>query len=151
MPPEIIVNIIGVETRWGRVMGKTRVIDALATLTFNYTRRTDYFVGELETFLLMSYTEGNDPLELRGLFAGAMGYGQFMPSSYKRYVVALNGYGHINLWEPVDAIISIANHFKAHGWVKGGAVAVQAYIQASRLEHGFKTRYPIDPAWQRLV
>lgn len=144
VPPEIIVGIIGVETRWGQVMGKTLVIDALATLAFDYPRRADYFVDELETFLLMSHTEGNDPLELRGSFAGAMGYGQFMPSSYKRYAVDFDGDGHINLWEPVDAIGSIANYFKAHGWVKGGAVAVQAYGQAPGLKHGFKTRYPID-------
>ena len=109
VPPEIIVGIIGVETRWGRVMGKTRIIDALATLAFDYPRRADYFAGELETFLLMSRTEGDDPLELRGSFAGAMGYGQFMPSSFKSYAVDFNGDGHINLWDPVDAIGSVAS------------------------------------------
>lgn len=67
VPPEIIVGIIGVETRWGRVMGKTRIIDALATLSFAYPRRAEYFSGELETFLLMARAEGNDPLSLRGL------------------------------------------------------------------------------------
>lgn len=112
------MGIIGVETRWGRVMGKTRIIDALATLAFDYPRRADYFAGELETFLLMSRTEGDDPLELRGSFAGAMGYGQFMPSSFKSYAVDFNGDGHINLWDPVDAIGSVANYFKAHGWVQ---------------------------------
>ena len=87
VPPEIIVGIIGVETRWGRVMGKTRILDALATLSFNYPRRTEYFSGELETFLLMARDEQDDPLNLKGSFAGAMGYGQFMPSSYKQYAV----------------------------------------------------------------
>ncbi|CAI2044671.1 lytic murein transglycosylase B [Serratia ficaria] len=143
VPPEIVVGIIGVETRWGRVMGKTRIIDALATLAFDYPRRADYFAGELETFLLMSRAEGDDPLELRGSFAGAMGYGQFMPSSFKSYAVDFNGDGHINLWDPVDAIGSVANYFKAHGWVKGEPVAVQANGQAPGLEHGFKTRYSI--------
>lgn len=66
VPPEIIVGIIGVETRWGRVMGKTRIIDALATLAFDYPRRGDYFAAELETFLLMARDEGDDPLTLRG-------------------------------------------------------------------------------------
>lgn len=137
------MGIIGVETRWGRVMGKTRIIDALATLAFDYPRRADYFAGELETFLLMSRTEGDDPLELRGSFAGAMGYGQFMPSSFKSYAVDFNGDGHINLWDPVDAIGSVANYFKAHGWSKGEPVAIQANGRAPGLENGFKTRYSV--------
>ncbi|NDL61768.1 lytic murein transglycosylase B [Enterobacteriales bacterium SAP-6] len=143
VPPEIIVGIIGVETRWGRVMGKTRIIDALATLAFAYPRRADYFAGELETFLLMSRSEGDDPLALRGSYAGAMGYGQFMPSSFKNYAVDFDGDGHINLWDPVDAIGSVANYFKAHGWVEGGAVAVPASGQAPFLDQGFDTRYPV--------
>lgn len=130
VPPEIIVGIIGVETRWGRVMGKTRILDALATLSFNYPRRAEYFSGELETFLLMARDEQDDPLNLKGSFAGAMGYGQFMPSSYKQYAVDFSGDGHINLWDPVDAIGSVANYFKAHGWVKGDQVAVMANGQA---------------------
>lgn len=91
VPPEIIVGIIGVETRWGRIMGKTRILDALATLSFNYPRRAEYFSSELETFLLMARDEQDDPLDLKGSFAGAMGYGQFMPSSYKQYAVDFNG------------------------------------------------------------
>ncbi len=144
VPPEIIVGIIGVETRWGRVMGKTRILDALATLSFNYPRRTEYFSGELETFLLMARDEQDDPLNLKGSFAGAMGYGQFMPSSYKQYAVDFSGDGHINLWDPVDAIGSVANYFKAHGWVKGDQVAVMANGQAPGLPNGFKTKYSIS-------
>lgn len=144
VPPEIIVGIIGVETRWGRVMGKTRILDALATLSFNYPRRAEYFSGELETFLLMERDEQDDPLNLKGSFAGAMGYGQFMPSSYKQYAVDFSGDGHINLWDPVDAIGSVANYFKAHGWVKGDQVAVMANGQAPGLPNGFKTRYSIS-------
>lgn len=144
VPPEIIVGIIGVETRWGRVMGKTRIIDALATLAFAYPRRAEYFSGELETFLLMARTEGDDPLSLRGSYAGAMGYGQFMPSSFKSYAVDFDGDGHINLWDPVDAIGSVANYFKAHGWASGGAVAVPAAGQAPSLTQGFDTRYPLS-------
>lgn len=144
VPPEIIVGIIGVETRWGRVMGKTRILDALATLSFNYPRRAEYFSGELETFLLMARDEQDDQLNLKGSFAGAMGYGQFMPSSYKQYAVDFSGDGHINLWDPVDAIGSVANYFKAHGWVKGDQVAVMANGQAPGLPNGFKTKYSIS-------
>lgn len=144
VPPEIIVGIIGVETRWGRVMGKTRILDALATLSFNYPRRAEYFSGELETFLLMARDEQDDPLNLKGSFAGAMGYGQFMPSSYKQYAVDFSGDGHINLWDPVDAIGSVANYFKALGWVKGDQVAVMANGQAPGLPNGFKTKYSIS-------
>lgn len=144
VPPEIIVGIIGVETRWGRVMGKTRILDALVTLSFNYPRRAEYFSGELETFLLMARDEQDDPLNLKGSFAGAMGYGQFMPSSYKQYAVDFSGDGHINLWDPVDAIGSVANYFKAHGWVKGDQVAVMANGQAPGLPNGFKTKYSIS-------
>lgn len=144
VPPEIIVGIIGVETRWGRVMGKTRILDALATLSFNYPRRAEYFSGELETFLLMARDEQDDPLNLKGSFAGAMGYGQFMPSSYKQYAVDFSGDGHINLWDPVDAIGSVANYFKAHGWVKGDQLAVMANGQAPGLPNGFKTKYSIS-------
>ncbi|KAA2007897.1 murein transglycosylase B [Escherichia coli] len=117
VPPEIIVGIIGVETRWGRVMGKTRILDALATLSFNYPRRAEYFSGELETFLLMARDEQDDPLNLKGSFAGAMGYGQFMPSSYKQYAVDFSGDGHINLWQLATAGLTpqqpLGNHQQA--------------------------------------
>ncbi|MDR3430396.1 MAG: lytic murein transglycosylase B [Rouxiella aceris] len=144
VPPEIIVGIIGVETRWGRVMGKTRIIDALATLAFDYPRRGEYFAGELETFLLMSRSEGDDPLSLRGSFAGAMGYGQFMPSAFKQFAVDFDGDGHVNLWDPIDAIGSVANYFKANGWVAGQPVAVVASGQAPGLENGYDTHYSVS-------
>ncbi|GLR10812.1 murein transglycosylase B [Mixta theicola] len=144
VPPEIMVGIIGVETRWGRVMGKTRIIDALATLSFAYPRRAEFFTSELETFLLMARKEQQDPLDLRGSYAGAMGYGQFMPSSEKQYAVDFNDDGHINLWDPVDAIGSVANYFKQHGWQPDETVAVPASGQAPGLENGFKTRYSIS-------
>ncbi|MCC3704568.1 lytic murein transglycosylase B [Rouxiella badensis] len=144
VPPEIIVGIIGVETRWGRVMGKTRIIDALATLAFDYPRRGAYFASELETFLLMSRAEGDDPLALRGSFAGAMGYGQFMPSAFKQFAVDFDGDGHVNLWDPIDAIGSVANYFKSNGWVPGEPVAVQASGQAAGLENGYQTKYSVS-------
>ncbi len=100
----------------------------------------------------MARSESDDPLDLKGSFAGAMGYGQFMPSSYKQYAVDFNGDGHINLWDPVDAIGSVANYFKQHGWVSGDLVAVQALGQApgwrmvSRLNTAFRSWRPqADP------
>ncbi|MFQ2012570.1 lytic murein transglycosylase B [Aeromonas veronii] len=143
VPPEIIVGIIGVETRWGRVMGKTRILDALATLAFDYPRRAEFFTSELEAFLVMTRDEGMDPTEPKGSYAGAMGYGQFMPSSFQRYAVDFDGNGHTNLWDPVDAIGSVANYFKAHGWEKGQPVAVRGQGQLPDYEHGFQTRYPV--------
>ncbi len=145
VPPEIIVGIIGVETRWGRIMGKTRIIDALATLSFAYPRRADYFSGELEAFLLMTREEGIDPFQPTGSFAGAMGYGQFMPSSIRQYGVDFNGDHHRTLWHPVDAIGSVANYFKGHGWRTGEPVAVRANAgpAAGSLKAGFDTSYSL--------
>ncbi|MGM3186947.1 lytic murein transglycosylase B [Musicola paradisiaca] len=144
VPPEIIVGIIGVETRWGRVMGKTRILDALATLAFAYPRRAEYFQSELEYFLLMAREDGFDPLSLRGSFAGAMGYGQFMPSAFKKYAVDFNGDGIPNLWDPVDAIGSVANYFKSNGWQPNEQIAVPASGQTFSLDTGFKTRYSLS-------
>lgn len=141
VPAQIIVGIIGVETRWGRITGKTRVLDALATLAFNYPRRASYFSKELETYLLMSRKEGTDPLGATGSFAGAMGYGQFMPTSYQQYAVDFNGDGHINLWDPVDAIGSVAHYFQQHGWIANEQVAIPATGKTVTLEDGFNTRY----------
>ncbi|MGE5152381.1 MAG: lytic murein transglycosylase B [Bdellovibrio bacteriovorus] len=145
VPPEIIVGIIGVETRWGRVMGKTRIIDALATLAFAYPRRSEYFTSELENFLIMARDEGFDPFKPTGSFAGAMGYGQFMPSSFHRYAVDFTGDGHRDLWNPVDAIGSVANYFKGHGWRTGEPVAVRASAggAAINMKTGFDTRYSL--------
>jgi membrane-bound lytic murein transglycosylase B len=147
VPPEIIVGIIGVETRWGRIMGKTRVIDALATLAFAYPRRAEYFTGELESFLVMARDEGVDPFKPTGSFAGAMGYGQFMPSSFRNYAVDFSGDGHRDLWNPVDAIGSVANYFKGHGWRSGEPVAVRASgsgASVGALKTGFDARYPVS-------
>jgi membrane-bound lytic murein transglycosylase B len=144
VPPEIIVGIIGVETRWGRIMGKTRIIDALATLSFAYPRRSSYFSSELADFLLMTREEGIDPFQPTGSFAGAMGYGQFMPSSIRKFAVDFNGDHHRTLWNPVDAIGSVANYFKSQGWRTGQPVAVRASgggPQAALLKAGFDTRY----------
>ena len=144
VPPEIIVGIIGVETGWGRVMGKTKIIDALSTLAFYYPRRAQYFTDELEHFLVMCRDESVDPFDLSGSFAGAMGYGQFMPSAFRNHAVDFNNDGHIDLWDPVDAIGSVANYFKAHGWQRGKKVAVIADGQALSLDTGFSTKYTVE-------
>ncbi|MFQ1008531.1 murein transglycosylase B [Gilliamella apicola] len=144
VPPEIIVGIIGVETGWGRVMGKTKIIDALSTLAFYYPRRAQYFTDELEHFLIMCRDESVDPFDLSGSFAGAMGYGQFMPSAFRNHAVDFNNDGHIDLWDPVDAIGSVANYFKAHGWQRGKKVAVIADGQALSLDTGFSTKYTVE-------
>lgn len=141
VPASIIVGILGVETRWGQVTGKTRVIDALATLAFSYPRRASYFTKELESFLLMSSQEGIDPLMSTGSFAGAMGYGQFMPGSYRQYAVDFDGDGHTDLWNPVDAIGSVAHYFQQHGWIIGDRIAVPAHGQVHSLPVGINTRY----------
>ncbi|MCU0835987.1 MAG: lytic murein transglycosylase B [Chromatiaceae bacterium] len=148
VPPEYIVAIIGVETRWGSYMGKHRVIDALATIAFDYPRRAEYFTGELESFLIMTRNEGLDPFRPVGSYAGAMGLGQFMPSSFLRYAVDFDGDGRRDLWNPVDAIGSVANYFAGHGWRTGEAVTVRAQASGSgaqAMKTGFDTRYsPAD-------
>ena len=117
VPAEIIVAIIGVETSYGGNTGSYRVIDALSTLAFDYPKRSDFFTKELKHFLILTREQGLDPLKLKGSYAGAMGYGQFMPSSYRAYAIDFDGDELIDIWNnPVDAIGSVANYFKRHGW-----------------------------------
>jgi membrane-bound lytic murein transglycosylase B len=125
--PDVIVAIIGVETRYGRNTGSYRVADALATLAFDYPPRAAFFRKELAQFLLLAREEGVDPLSLTGSYAGAMGYGQFIPSSFRAYSVDFDGDGKRDIWSnPVDAIGSVANYFKRHGWRADGPVVVRA-------------------------
>ncbi len=114
--PEYIVAIIGVETFFGRNVGKTLVVDALTTLAFETPRRGKYFASELENFLLMSREEQLDPRDIKGSWAGAMGLGQFMPSSFRKLAIDFNQDGSRNLWHSTDAIGSVANYFSHHGW-----------------------------------
>jgi membrane-bound lytic murein transglycosylase B len=125
--PAVIVAIIGVETFYGRNKGSFRVIDALATLAFDYPKRSPFFTKELEQFLLLSREQKRDPLALTGSYAGAMGFGQFMPSSYRNYAVDYNGDTEVDIWNnPVDAIGSVANYFARHGWQPGQLPVVRA-------------------------
>ncbi|MCB1842934.1 MAG: lytic murein transglycosylase B [Halioglobus sp.] len=127
VPAEMIVAIIGVETYYGRISGKFRVLDALSTLAFDYPRRSPFFTSELKNYLLLTRDQGFDPTSLMGSYAGAMGYGQFMPSSYREYAIDFDDDGVIDIWNnPVDAIGSVANYFREHGWREGGAVVYAA-------------------------
>ncbi|MCW8195301.1 lytic murein transglycosylase B [Proteobacteria bacterium 005FR1] len=127
--PEVIVSIIGVETRYGENTGSYRVIDALATLGFDYPPRSSFFRKELEHFLVLAREQKRDPLSLKGSYAGAMGYGQFMPSSYRAYAVDFDGDGFTDIWSnPADAIGSVANYLARHGWQKDQPVVSRARI-----------------------
>lgn len=125
VPPEYIVAVIGVETRYGRIVGSFRVLDALATLAFDYPTdtgrsRADFFRRELTEYLLLAREENKDPLSLKGSYAGAMGYGQFIPSSFRAYAVDFDGDGLRDIWtNETDAIGSVANYFSVHGWQPG--------------------------------
>lgn len=129
VPPEIVVAIIGVETRYGRNAGSYRVLDALSTLAFDYPPRGDFFKGELTEFLLLAREEGVDPRSLIGSYAGAMGYGQFIPSSFRTYAVDFDGDGKRDIWSnPQDAIGSVANYFRRHGWIADGHIVEPAAV-----------------------
>lgn len=129
VPPEIIVAIIGVETLYGRYKGKIRVLDSLATLGFHYPRRSKFFRSELEQFLLLTREEEFDPVALRGSYAGAMGVPQFISSSYRRYAVDFDDDGIRDLLNnSADAIGSVANYLKLHGWKRGEDVVLSARV-----------------------
>lgn len=133
VPPEIIVAIIGVETRYGKNTGSFRVLDALATLAFDYPARGTFFRKELEQYLLLTREEGLDPLGLKGSYAGAMGKPQFIPSSYRHYAVDFDGDGRRDLWNNnADVIGSVANYFKTHGWKPQQPVIAPARIKGDQ-------------------
>jgi peptidoglycan lytic transglycosylase B len=140
VPAALIVAIIGVETNYGRITGRYRVLDALATLAFAYPPRQDFFRGELKQLFLLHGAAFPYPLdELTGSYAGAMGLGQFMPSSIARFARDYDGDGKVDLWNSTaDICASIANYFVVHGWQKDGTVAVPA-----RIDPGART---IDPS-----
>ena len=125
--PEMLVGIIGVETFFGQTMGRYRVIDSLATLAFAYPPRAKFFASELESFLLMTREEGLDVFQPLGSYAGAMGGGQFIPSSFRAYAVDANADGRRDIWTDWEDVMgSVANYFKKHGWQAGQPVVDQA-------------------------
>jgi membrane-bound lytic murein transglycosylase B len=127
IPPRLLVAILGVETNYGRTMGGYRVLDALATLSFGYPPRQDFFRRELTQFVLLAHDGQVDAASALGSYAGAMGAPQFMPSSYVAYAVDANGDGRRDLWQDWEDILgSIANYFAEHGWRPGQPVVARA-------------------------
>ena len=117
VPPVIITAIIGVETMYGSISGNYRVLDALSTLSFDYPPRSKFFKRELKEFILLAREEKQMITDLKGSYAGAMGLGQFIPSSYRAYAVDFDGDGFRDIWNnPTDAIGSVANYLNKHGW-----------------------------------
>ncbi len=130
VPVEIMVAIIGVETRYGKHAGRYKVINSLSTLAFEYPKRSRFFRGELKHFLLLCREQGLDPMQVNGSYAGAMGIPQFISSSYRSYAVDFDNDKKIDIWEnPVDAIGSVGNYFKVHGWKAGEMIATRASVE----------------------
>ena len=142
VPAEIIVGIIGVETVYGEQTGNFRVIDALATLTFDFPdahprakERREFFQGELEQYLSLTSRTSTDPMSLRGSFAGAMGVPQFMPSSWVKYAIDFDGDGKVDLFNSTaDVIGSVANYFKAFNWQPGMPTHYPVTFDKSKLD-----------------
>ena len=142
VPAAIIVGIVGVETIYGRNVGNFRVMDALATLSFDFpdahpraSERRVFFRNELEQLLSLAKRSGIEPLSLRGSYAGAMGLPQFMPSSWARYAIDFDGDGRVDLFRsPADVIGSVANYFKAFGWQPGMATHYPVQFDSTRLD-----------------
>jgi membrane-bound lytic murein transglycosylase B len=154
VPAEVIVAIIGVETFYGRNTGRYRVIDALATLAFDYPRRAEFFRRELMQFLLLAREQRISPLAPEGSYAGAMGLPQFMPSSYRRYAVDFNRDGKVNIWnDGPDVIGSVAHFLLEHGWAAGEpalvSVGVAGQSAPAELDRGLSSRRALR-SWMEL-
>lgn len=155
VPAEIIVAIIGVETRYGQYRGSYPVLDSLTTLAFEYPKRASFFKKELEQYLLLTKEEKFDPAALKGSYAGAMGHPQFISSSYRHYAIDFSGDGKRDLLEnPVDAIGSVANYFKRHGWqtnqpIVAKATATEKVIDKYGTDRAQKPARDVK-SWQKL-
>jgi membrane-bound lytic murein transglycosylase B len=134
VPPEIVVAIVGVETFYGRNLGRHRALDALATLAFDYPRRAPFFRGELKEFFLLAREQRIAPAAVTGSFAGALGVPQFMPGSYRAYAVDFDGDGRIDLWRSAaDVVGSVASFLARHDWRPGQPVLLPAAIAEDSL------------------
>ena len=148
--PEIIVAIIGIESRYGSNRGKLRVLDSLTTLALEYPRRSRFFSSELQHFLVLAGEAALDPMVARGSYAGAMGIPQFMPSSYRQYAVDFDDDGRRDLISSTDdAIGSVANYLKIHGWKTGEPVVdrlpgAQPVAVTERVTRGLKADVPVS-------
>lgn len=153
---QVIVAIIGVETRYGGNTGSHRVLDALATLAFDYPPRSKFFRSELEQYLVLANEENIDLLSTKGSYAGAMGYGQFIPSSYRNYALDFDQDGKRDLWNsPMDIIGSVANYMHKHGWDLGAPVIIPARVSGDSyktiLDKGLKPHTAIKQLQQAGV
>jgi len=136
VPASIIASIIGIETRYGKIKGNTRVLDSLSTLSFDYPRRAKFFKVQLEEFLLLAEEENWNPSNIKGSIAGAMGFGQFMPDSYRNYAVDFDFDGKRDILNnPVDAIGSVANFLNKKGkWEPNTKIVLKATHSGERLK-----------------
>ncbi len=145
VPKEIITAIIGVETFYGQRQGSYRVLDSLSTLAFDYPKRS-LFWRELKQFFVMAQEQKVAPGDVKGSYAGAMGYGQFIPSSYRRYAIDYDGDNKKDLWtNKADAIGSVANYFKRHGWKAGQDVTQRVRVEGSDYKDAVNDR--LKPKW----
>jgi len=139
VPPEIVTAIIGVESFYGKHKGRYRMLDSLVTLGFDYPRRGKFFRSELEHYLLMTREEKINPRSMKGSYAGAMGKPQFISSSYREYAVDFNNDGKRDLWDNTDdAIGSVANYFRRHGWQHGAPIASKASVNGTAFKKVIK-------------
>lgn len=145
VPSEIICAIIGVETFFGKHMGNWRVLDALYTLGFNYPKREAYFSKEFARFVSLAKRENWSYDDILGSYAGAMGMGQFMPSSYLDFAVDFDNDGKINLFNnKSDAIGSVANYFKEHGWQTGRGICYPVHINSANANELMKKQWDLS-------
>ena len=129
VPREIITSILGVETRYGKIKGSYRVLDSLATLGFDFPRRSKFFKSELIQFFILTRENNLDIHSVQGSYAGAMGYGQFISSSYRAYALDYDGDGYADLFHSVpDAVASIANYLRKHGWKRDGVIVQEVVL-----------------------
>lgn len=149
---DVVVGILGVETSYGRITGRYKVLDALVTLGFDYPPRGEFFLGELKEFLLLSREEQVDPATVLGSYAGAMGAAQFISSSYRKWAVDGDGDGHRDLWHSWDDVIgSVANYLGEHGWVNGQPVIVSAALSKGAAEQNqFEARLALNETVKSL-
>ena len=155
VPAQVIVAIIGVETEYGRNMGKFGALEALATLAFDYPPRAEFFRNELEQLLLLARENQVSPLDIKGSYAGAIGIPQFMPSSQRRYAVDFDGDQHIDLRRSTaDAIGSVASFLSLHGWQTGAPITLPALVQgdpAALIAAGIKPSLPLKDLLQQDI
>ncbi len=141
VPEEIIVAIIGVETRYGGNTGSYKILDSLTTLGFHFPKRARFFKSELEHFLLLCREEGFDPSKLKGSYAGAMGKSQFISSSYRAYAVDGDGDNKRDLWNSnADIVNSIAYYFAKHGWKKGKLITQKTSVTGDSFKTVLNTK-----------